>query len=55
MLSYIGEQVSRLRSLELLCYIKDIGPGFFVTAGFIDPGHRVTNIAAGSQFGYKLF
>lgn len=31
-----------------------IGPGFFVTVGFIDPGNWAANIAAGSQFGYKL-
>ncbi len=31
-----------------------IGPGLLVTVGFIDPGNWATNIAAGSQFGYKL-
>ena len=50
-LSHIGKQASRLASLELFRYI---GPGFFVTIGFIDPGNWVTNVAAGSQFGYKL-
>ncbi|RII29974.1 MAG: Mg2+/Co2+ transporter [Geobacter sp.] len=50
-LSHIGRQASRLASLELFRYI---GPGFFVTVGFIDPGNWVTNVAAGSQFGYKL-
>lgn len=40
-----------MASLELFRYI---GPGFFVTVGFIDPGNWVTNVAAGSQFGYKL-
>jgi manganese transport protein len=50
-LSHIGKQASRLKSLELFRYI---GPGFFVTVGFIDPGNWVTNVAAGSQFGYKL-
>lgn len=49
--SHIGRQASRLASLELFRYI---GPGFFVTVGFIDPGNWVTNVAAGSQFGYKL-
>jgi manganese transport protein len=37
--------------MELFRYI---GPGFFVTVGFIDPGNWVTNVAAGSQFGYQL-
>lgn len=50
-LSHIGKQASRLASMELFRYI---GPGFFVTIGFIDPGNWVTNVAAGSQFGYKL-
>ena len=50
-LSHVGKQASRLASMELFRYI---GPGFFVTVGFIDPGNWVTNVAAGSQFGYKL-
>lgn len=50
-LSHIGKHASRFASLELFRYI---GPGFFVTVGFIDPGNWVTNVAAGSQFGYKL-
>ena len=49
--SHIGKQASRLASLELFRFI---GPGFFVTVGFIDPGNWVTNVAAGSQFGYGL-
>ena len=49
--SHIGKQASRLASMELFRYI---GPGFFVTVGFIDPGNWVTNVAAGSQFGYGL-
>lgn len=31
-----------------------LGPGFFVTVGFIDPGNWATNIAGGSHFGYDL-
>lgn len=49
--SHIGKQASRLASLELFRFI---GPGFFVTVGFIDPGNWVTNVTAGSQFGYQL-
>lgn len=49
--SHLGKQASRLASLELFRYI---GPSFFVTVGFIDPGNWVTNVAAGSQFGYSL-
>lgn len=31
-----------------------LGPGFFVTVGFIDPGNWAANIAAGSRFNYDL-
>ncbi|WP_319586246.1 Nramp family divalent metal transporter [uncultured Desulfobulbus sp.] len=31
-----------------------LGPGFFVTVGFIDPGNWATNLAAGSEFNYQL-
>ncbi|SHO44360.1 Nramp family divalent metal transporter [Anaerocolumna xylanovorans] len=36
---------------EMLGYI---GPGLLVTVGFIDPGNWASNIAAGSEYGYKL-
>ncbi|MDK2865967.1 MAG: manganese transport protein [Clostridiales bacterium] len=36
---------------EMLGYI---GPGLLVTVGFIDPGNWASNIAAGSDYGYKL-
>jgi manganese transport protein len=48
---FFGRKASWLASLELFQYI---GPGFFVTVGFIDPGNWVTNVTAGSQFGYQL-
>ncbi len=34
--------------------LKYIGPGLLVTVGFIDPGNWASNIAAGSDYGYKL-
>ncbi len=37
-----------------LDFFKYIGPGLIVTVGFIDPGNWATNVAAGSEFGYKL-
>jgi manganese transport protein len=40
-----------LGGLEIL---KFIGPGFLVTAGFIDPGNWASNVAAGSIYGYSL-
>lgn len=33
---------------------KYMGPGLLVTVGFIDPGNWASNIAAGSEYGYKL-
>lgn len=48
---FLSRQASWRASFELFRYI---GPGFFVTVGFIDPGNWVTNVAAGSQFGYHL-
>lgn len=35
-------------------FLKYIGPGILVTVGFIDPGNWVSNIAAGSSYGYSL-
>lgn len=34
--------------------LKYIGPGLLVTVGFIDPGNWASNLAAGSDYGYKL-
>lgn len=39
------------RALEFLRYL---GPGLIVTVGFIDPGNWASNIAAGSDHGYRL-
>ena len=33
---------------------KYIGPGLLVTVGFIDPGNRASNLAAGAEYGYAL-
>jgi manganese transport protein len=41
----------RFEGLEILKYV---GPGFLVTAGFIDPGNWASNVAAGSAYGYEL-
>lgn len=37
-----------------LDFLKYVGPGLIVAVGFIDPGNWAANLAAGSQFGYKL-
>lgn len=38
----------------IITFLKFLGPGVLVTVGFIDPGNWATNIAAGSEYGYKL-
>ena len=51
-ISYLLEKhLPSVRARELFKYI---GPGLLVTVGFIDPGNWAANIAAGSEFGYKL-
>lgn len=42
------------RILGIKEVLKYIGPGLLVTVGFIDPGNWASNIAAGSDYGYKL-
>lgn len=39
---------------EALAFLRYLGPGLLVTVGFIDPGNWASNIAAGSQFGFRL-
>ncbi|MDF2802867.1 MAG: mntH [Anaerocolumna sp.] len=41
-------------ALGLREVFKYVGPGLLVTVGFIDPGNWASNIAAGSEYGYKL-
>ena len=31
-----------------------VGPAYLVSVGYMDPGNWATDIAGGSQFGYKL-
>lgn len=50
MLSTKGHK-PRFGMREVLRYI---GPGLLITVGFIDPGNWASNIAAGSEYGYKL-
>lgn len=35
-------------------FLRYLGPGIFVTVGFIDPGNWAANIDAGSAYGYQL-
>ena len=54
--SLIDRHTARLRSgaRVLRQALGYLGPGFFVTVGFIDPGNWATNVAAGSDHGYEL-
>jgi len=49
-----GKRKARGKHSPALDVLKYIGPGLLVTIGFIDPGNWAANLAAGSQFGYKL-
>lgn len=40
--------------LKVKDILKYFGPGLLVTVGFIDPGNWASNLAAGSDYGYKL-
>ncbi len=54
--SMIDRHTERIRSKSrsLKQILGYLGPGFFVTVGFIDPGNWATNVAAGSYYGYRL-
>ncbi|MHB9036136.1 MAG: Nramp family divalent metal transporter, partial [Armatimonadota bacterium] len=54
--TFINEHGARVRGGAMLMRqaIGYLGPGFFVTVGFIDPGNWATNMAAGSDFNYGL-
>ncbi len=48
---FSGDHKPKLTAIDFLKYI---GPGMLITVGFIDPGNWASNIAAGSDYGYKL-
>lgn len=48
------KQFLKDKRLPVPDFLRYIGPGLIVAVGFIDPGNWAANIAAGSQFGYKL-
>src|SRR5436190_10686449 len=35
-------------------FFSFVGPAYLVSVGYMDPGNWATDIAGGSQFGYKL-
>ena len=38
----------------LRTFMRVLGPGYLVAVGYMDPGNWATDLAAGSQFGYRL-
>ncbi len=56
MFAYFKNQLSTVHKQrkEVLEAFKYIGPGIFVTVGFIDPGNWAANLAAGASYGYEL-
>jgi manganese transport protein len=38
----------------LSMFLRVLGPGYLVAVGYMDPGNWATDLAAGSQFGYRL-
>lgn len=46
-----GRVLGRFRRREMWTYF---GPAFVASVAYIDPGNFATNIAGGSQFGYRL-
>lgn len=42
------------RSRMVSDIFRYVGPGLLVTVGFIDPGNWAANVAAGSQFSYRI-
>ncbi len=35
-------------------FLRVLGPGYLVAVGYMDPGNWATDLAAGSQYGYRL-
>ncbi|HEY3316280.1 MAG TPA: Nramp family divalent metal transporter [Bacillota bacterium] len=54
MAQYSRYDYVRRRGQTLLSFFTDMGPGFLVTIGFIDPGNIAANVVAGATFGYSL-
>lgn len=49
----LGQSVKAKKD-NLLALVTDMGPGFLVAVGFIDPGNIATNVVAGANYGYQL-
>ncbi|MEQ1733480.1 MAG: Nramp family divalent metal transporter [Bacteroidia bacterium] len=50
----INQTVDTNKSTGLKKFFSFLGPAYMVSVGYMDPGNWATDIAGGSQFGYKL-
>ncbi len=53
-LDSINQTVDTNKSTGLKKFFSFLGPAYMVSVGYMDPGNWATDIAGGSQFGYKL-
>ncbi|MDQ3048387.1 MAG: Nramp family divalent metal transporter, partial [Bacteroidota bacterium] len=53
-LSEVHESVSTGKTGFWKKLFAFMGPAYLVSVGYMDPGNWATDIAGGSQFGYKL-
>jgi manganese transport protein len=50
----INQTVDTNKKSGLKKFFSFLGPAYMVSVGYMDPGNWATDIAGGSQFGYKL-
>jgi manganese transport protein len=53
MVKLIAQSMRRPKN-NLLPLVRNVGPGFLVAVGFIDPGNIASGVVAGSTYGYGL-
>ncbi|MCJ8208922.1 Nramp family divalent metal transporter [Mucilaginibacter sp. RS28] len=53
-LGNVHGSVSTDKSTGWRRFLAFIGPAYLISVGYMDPGNWATDLAAGSQFGYKL-
>jgi manganese transport protein len=53
MVKLIAQSLRRPKN-NLLALVRNMGPGFLVAVGFIDPGNIAAGVVAGSTYGYGL-
>jgi manganese transport protein len=53
-LSEVNQSVETNKKSGIKKLLAFVGPAYLVSVGYMDPGNWATDIAGGSQFGYKL-